>query len=47
MAQARARPTGLQVPAFDFLGWHFERLKFQQFPFQIKHKMTRIFLCVI
>ena len=37
-----------QVPAFDFLGWHyFERLKFQQFPFQRKHKMTRIFLCVI
>ena len=37
-----------QVSAFDFLGWHyFERLKFQQFPFQRKHKMTRIFLFVI
>ena len=32
---------------FDFLGWHFGRLKFQQFPFQRKHKMARIFLCVM
>ena len=27
--------TGLQVPTFDFLDWHFE--KFQQFPFQKKN----------